>query len=675
VAEATDDVGALVAAGDYAGAARRAEAAGDLRRAIQLLERVWRFADALPLAERLGDRALAIRLALDARAEDRALAIAAAIPAGARADLESASASFAARGRWIEAAELAERAGATERAAAFYQRGGALLPAARALEAAGRWHDAGRLYEEMAEAATRDGEPELAARARLALGVLLGRLGRPRDAARALQAATRHASTELPAQRQLCVELEVLGLPHAAQLIARRLQRKDPALPDSAGAITEIELQAAAGRQLPAEPLRRFADLKLIGSGALGRVYVAQDRLLGETVALKILSVGPGGSSAERQSFQRFLREADASSRLRHPHIVRLLDVDERAGILVLEYLPGGTLAQALARGHHLDPAAGRRLALEVLSALAAAHGAGIVHRDVKPTNIFFDAAGNAKLADFGAAHLADFGGTQTAGFIGTLAYLSPEQVTGGRIGPAADLYALAVTLFETLTGRLPFLGPDLVGQHLAETPPTPTAVEPALSPLHDQVLLRALAKNATERFPSAEQMAEAVRGWPQSSRPSARPTTAAPAPEISEPARSAAPAERLAAGTTARGRLYTSTDPKIGRPILVEELSEPLTPEGLEAIKRLARAGGPHVQRVLALEEGGGAVVYERIEGEPVAAGALDPEEARQLEEAWAALASAGLYASPRHPVIRTVGGPVILVVLPQEPGYGDRP
>ena len=86
------------------------------------------------------------------------------------------------------------------------------------------------------------------------------------------------------------------------------------------------------------------------------------------------------------------------------------------------------------------------------------------MHRDVKPANIFFDAAGNAKLADFGAAHLADFGGTQTAGFIGTLAYLSPEQITGGRIGPAADLYALGVTLFEALTGRLPFLGPDLVG-------------------------------------------------------------------------------------------------------------------------------------------------------------------------------------------------------------------
>ena len=666
MAELEDDLGALLAAGDYAGAAGRAEAAGDLRRAIQLYERIWRFADALVLAERLGDRPLAIRLALDARAEDRALAIAAAIPAAARSELEEGSAAFAARGRWIEAAELAERAGAPERAAGFYLRGGALMPAARSLESAGRWNEAGRLYEEMSEAAERDGEPEVAAQARLALGLLLGRLGRPRDAARALQAAARHPTTELPAQRRLCVELEVLGLHHAAEEVARRLRRRHPELPDSAAAITEMELQAAVGRQFPPEPLRRFADLKLIGAGALGRAYTAQDRLLGETVALKILSVGPGGSTAERQSFHRFLREAEASSRLRHPHIVRLLDADERAGILVLEYMPGGTLAGVLQRSQRLDPAAARRLALELLSALAAAHGAGIVHRDVKPANIFFDAAGNAKLADFGAAHLADFGGTQTAGFIGTLAYLSPEQITGARIGPAADFYALAVTLFEALTGRLPFLGPDLVGQHLAESPPRPSALDPFLSTAHDSVLLGALAKSPAERFASADLMAEAIRAWPESVRGRARPpvTMTADAPE---PPTSTLPLERRAVGRSARGELSISRDPHIGRSILIEELPEPVGPDELESLKRLARAGGPRVQRVLSLEEGGRAIVYEVIEGEPVDTAALDPAETRLLEEAWAALASAGLYASPHHPVVRTVGGPVILVVFPE--------
>ncbi len=662
--EAADEVVALVAAGDYAGAARRAEAAGDLRRAIGLYERIWRFSEALALAERLGDRALAIRLALDAKVTDRALALAASIPADARAELEAAGAAFAARGRWLEAAELAERAGTPERAASFWKRGGAILPAARALEKAGQWHEAGRLYEELAEAATRDGELELAAEARLALGSLLGRLGRPRDAARSLQAASRHPATELSAQRRLCVELEVLGLHNAAEEIARRLQGKHPELPASAAAIAEIELQAAAGRLLPPEPLRRFADLELIGAGALGRAYRAHDGLLGETVALKILSVGPGGSNAERQSFQRFLREAEASSRLRHPHIVRLLDADERAGILVLEYLPGGTLARALARVERLEPAAVRRLALELLSALASAHAAGIVHRDVKPANIFFDAAGNAKLADFGAAHLADFGGTQTAGFIGTLAYLSPEQITGGRIGPPADLYALGVTLFEALTGRLPFLGPDLVGQHLGEAPPRPSSLDPSLSQVHDQVLASALAKSPSDRFPSADLMAELIRAWPESPRTGPRPASVREASRA-DARPPLAPPDRRPVGHTTRGPLQASTDGRIGRPVLIEELPGPLAGDELEALKRLARAGGPHVQRVLALDNGGREIVYEVIEGHLVTTSALDAEEMLQLEEAWAALASAGLYASPRHPVVRTAGGPVILVVL----------
>jgi hypothetical protein len=130
------DIADLIAAGDYVGAAARAVAEGDLRRAITLYERVWRFAEALPLAERLGDPALAIRLALDAGDGARAAAIARAIPADRRAELDAASAAFAGRARFAEGAELAERAGSFERAAALYRRGGLPLAAARAQERA-----------------------------------------------------------------------------------------------------------------------------------------------------------------------------------------------------------------------------------------------------------------------------------------------------------------------------------------------------------------------------------------------------------------------------------------------------------------------------------------------------------------------------------------------------------
>jgi eukaryotic-like serine/threonine-protein kinase len=660
-----DPVAALVARGEYVQAAAEAAAQGDLRRAIQLYERIWRFADAVPLAERLGDRPLAVRLALDARDRAKAAAIAAAIPVEAREDLLLAAEVFARRGHLTEAAAARERAGAFEQAAALHLRAGALLQAARLFERAGKWQEAGRLYEEVAAAVERGGAAGAAAEAQLSLGRLLGRLGRPREAVRALQAAARHPATTTAAWQRLCLELDVLGLPHAAQEIATRLRRCHPELPDRASAIAALELQVADGRESSPQPLERFCDLRLLGAGALGRVYAAEDRLTGETVALKILEVGPGGPSPERQSFVRFLREAEASSRLRHPHIVRLLEVDERAGMLVFEHVPGGTLAATLARQGRLTPAAARRLGLEILSALGAAHRSGIVHRDVKPSNIFFDAAGNAKLADFGAAHLADFGATQTAGFIGTLGYLSPEQISGAPIGFAADLYGLGVTLFEALTGRLPFLGPDIVAQHLAEPPPRPGVIEPTLLAAHDEVLLRALAKAPDDRYPSAEAMAEAVRAWPEHggppavSRPGAATARIAPEAAVEPP-----PPVREVLGRTERGRLVSTENPRVGRRVLIEELDQELDEGGRERLRGLARAGGPHVQRILAVDADGRAVVYEALDGEEVSTAALTPKEARALAPAWAALADAGFGPSPDLRVVRTAGGPVILVV-----------
>src|SRR5207245_6222872 len=120
--------------------------------------------------------------------------------------------------------------------------------------------------------------------------------------------------------------------------------------------------------------------------------------------------------------------------------------------------------------------------------------------------NIFFAASGEAKLGDFGVAHLVDLGATQTAGFIGTLAYMAPEQISGARLTFAADVYALGVTLFQALTGRLPFRGPDFVGQHLGERAPAPSSVRAGLHPTWDALIRRALEKAPAERFTSLEE-------------------------------------------------------------------------------------------------------------------------------------------------------------------------
>jgi tetratricopeptide (TPR) repeat protein len=651
------DIDALLARGDYLGAAALAAAAGDLARAIRLHERVWRFAEAVPLAVQLGDRPLAVRLALDARDRGLATELAAAIPAAERETLVRTAALFAGRGHHAEAALLEARAERWAEAAQLYRKAGALLDAAAMLERAGQWQEAGRLYE---QAAGGDPASPDTASASLGLGRLLAGLGRPLEAARALQAAARHPVTRPAALRRLCVALLALGLPHAAQEIARRLHQEDPSMPPDAAAIAAADggARAAGPAPGPASVPRRFRVLHVLGAGALGRVYAAEDELLGRIVALKVLSVGAGAGGPERAAFLRFLREAEAIGRLRHPHIVTLHELDEGAALMVLEHLPGGTLGDALARSGPLGPARARRLALDVLAGLGAAHRSGIVHRDVKPANVFFDAAGNAKLGDFGAAHLIDFGHTQTGSFIGTLAYLSPEQITGVDIGFPADLYGLGATLYEALTGRPPFLGPDIVGQHLSEIPAPPRALRAGLAAAHDEVLLRALTKAPGDRFASAEEMAEAIASWPAEEPVAApaAPETAAPGEVIEQEAMISRPL-----GRTARGTLALVSDPRVGRDVLVETLDAPLEGEALDRLRALAAAGGPHVQRILAVGADGGSVTYEWLDGEETTAGALAAEERARLDGMLAAL---GMGAEAR--VLRTTDGALIVAVAP---------
>ncbi|MES1208654.1 MAG: serine/threonine-protein kinase, partial [Pseudomonadota bacterium] len=436
-----------------------------------------------------------------------------------------------------------------------------------------------------------------------------------------------------------------------------RLRARDPASPATPDEIATLEeANGQASGSGSGELGGRYQLRRLLGAGAVGRVYEAFDNLLGAAVALKLVAVGGGTGDSERQAYARFAREAEAAGRLRHPNIVALADANAGAGLFVFELMIGGTLADRLAAEGPLTPAAARRLALDLLAALAAAHERGIVHRDVKPSNVFFDAAGNAKLGDFGSAHLADFGQTQTGGFFGTVAYMSPEQITGAPIGHAADLYALGATLLEALTGSPPFLGPDLVAQHLGEAPPSPSARRPGLAPAHDAVLARALAKSPAERFVSALEMAESVLAWPvdlvaapvgRAARERARP----------EPRPAATPVDREL-GRTLDGRLVLRYDPRTGREVLVEEREVPLAGAALDEVRAIGAAGGPHVQRVLGLSLDRRAVAYEIPDGprEPVAA--LSPAERAALSEALAALP-----AGRATHFVRTAAGPVLWI------------
>src|SRR5580704_5792817 len=251
-----DFVDYLVAHGAYAEAARAAAGRGELARAIALYERVWRFADAWPLALTLGDRALAVRLALDANLPAQASEIAEATPPEG---LLAVAEAFAARGRTFEAARTAERAGAWTRAAAWYRRAGAPLDEARAETRAGALREAGLIYERLIGQASGQasgrrgpgaGHPEAgdeATLARLALGRLLARLGRAEEAVRHLQIAARVPAVRTAAWRALCGPLLALGLPGAAAEIAARLHATDESLPRAPAELALLEEAGTEG--------------------------------------------------------------------------------------------------------------------------------------------------------------------------------------------------------------------------------------------------------------------------------------------------------------------------------------------------------------------------------------------------------------------------------------------
>jgi serine/threonine protein kinase len=201
-----------------------------------------------------------------------------------------------------------------------------------------------------------------------------------------------------------------------------------------------------------------YSILEKIGQGGMSSVFRAVDVRDRRPVAVKVLSP----YIAHEPRFKaRFEREIRLLTRLQHPNIMPILDFGEVYGLayIVMPYIGSGTLGDRLLKGP-LDPTDGSRIVQQLASALASAHAAGVIHRDVKPSNVLLDAAGNALLSDFSFAHQTDASQNLTgSALIGTPAYMSPEQCRGEPIDARSDQYALAVVLYQMTTGRLPFEG------------------------------------------------------------------------------------------------------------------------------------------------------------------------------------------------------------------------
>ncbi len=265
-----------------------------------------------------------------------------------------------------------------------------------------------------------------------------------------------------------------------------------------------------------------------LGRGATKEVYLAYDRRLDREVALAIV-VGAGTDPAARA---RVTREAQVTGRLGdHPNVITVYDSGEVDGIpyLVLRAMRGGSLADRLARERPAFAEA-IRLGGEIAAALAHAHAHDVIHRDVKPDNVWLTAAGGAALGDFGIAFQTGQERLTAEGVVvGTVRYLAPEQIRGHDIGPACDLYALGVTLYEMVTGRAPFIAADatqVLAQHLTATPVPPSVYAPALAPALERLILELLAKDAGERPPSAAAVAAALAAIGRGDAP---PATAPP--------------------------------------------------------------------------------------------------------------------------------------------------
>ncbi len=306
------------------------------------------------------------------------------------------------------------------------------------------------------------------------------------------------------------------------RLASRQLQLDDVAMqalraaPSSSTAAPKPKPRSLFTLEPGQELAGRFVVERALGHGGMGAVYLARDRQLSETVALKIMH---GMALLDPAAEDRLRREASAARRISHPNVVKIHDVGEDQGHLFLsmEYVEGASLSEILSRHPKLPVDRVRAYVAAICEGLDAAHKQGVTHRDLKPANIIVGPDQEVKIIDFGLARIANLEGmTATGMLMGTPEYMAPEQIKGGTVDPRTDLYALGALTYHLLTGRPPFTGETPIAVSLAqatETPVAPTQLRPDLDPAWDTFIAKALSKPREQRFATALEMRDALPG------------------------------------------------------------------------------------------------------------------------------------------------------------------
>jgi len=287
----------------------------------------------------------------------------------------------------------------------------------------------------------------------------------------------------------------------------------------------------------------RYEIIRLLGRGAMGSVYLGRDPRINRLTAIKTFRFGPSLAVEDTRALkEKFFREAESAGTLSHPYIVTIYDAGEadELAFIAMEYLEGESLWRYARRSRLLPIPQVIRIGIQVAEALDYAHAKGIVHRDIKPANLIRMPGGDIKITDFGIARIAASSETQTGVVKGTPYYMSPEQFSGARVDGRSDIFSLGTTLFQLLTGSLPFYAKNpavLMNQIMNFPHPSPKAINPrVMSPLA-AILDRALEKNVEARFPTAGDMAACLRELDQRIREAQRRSRSASRDRTPQPA------------------------------------------------------------------------------------------------------------------------------------------
>src|SRR6185503_6008826 len=284
-----------------------------------------------------------------------------------------------------------------------------------------------------------------------------------------------------------------------------------------------------AGDTVEKPMLGRYQVEKELGKGAMGVVYLGKDPKIGRVVAIKTMALSQEFEADELAEVkERFFREAETAGRLSHPNIVTIYDAGEEHDLcyIAMERLKGGDLVSFSKPGSLLPPSKVISIVARAAEALGYAHKQGVVHRDIKPANLMYHPdTDTLKVTDFGIARLTDSSKTKTGMVLGTPSFMSPEQLAGKRIEGRSDLFSLAVSLYQLLSGKLPFEGESMAQLmfKIANEPPIDIrSVNPAIAPGLVQFLDKAMAKNPDDRYQSGEEFAQALRVAPAAGAASA---------------------------------------------------------------------------------------------------------------------------------------------------------